>query len=260
VAADYLTGLGLDQPFVRTAGGSTAYYLSDALGSIVGLAGPTGAVPTTYTYEPYGTTTVAGTASASPLGFTGRENDSTGTLSLYNYRARAYSPTLHRFLTEDPVGFAGSDFNLFRYTANEPTNITDPLGWESAGGCGGFAAAMTCFVESNPWVSFGVILALDSIAVGASFWALAAVGFTPIFVAAAIASIAGWASFVVTASSGTGSATVGALLVANAVSTGIALPFVLGLTNPTALAIILAIDVAIFLFDTTTGGVALADE
>jgi len=43
-------------------------------------------------------------ASASFLGFTGRENDSTGTLSLYNYRARAYSPTLHRFLTEDPLG------------------------------------------------------------------------------------------------------------------------------------------------------------
>jgi hypothetical protein len=31
-------------------------------------------------------------------------------------------------------------------------------------------------------------------------------------------------------------------------------------TNRTALAIILAIDIAIFLFDTTTGGVALADE
>jgi hypothetical protein len=50
---------------------------------------------------------------------------------------------------------------------------------------------------------------------------------------------------------------VGAVAVANAVS--IALPFVLGLT-PTALAIILAIDIAIFLFDTTTGGVALPDE
>lgn len=38
VVANYLTGLGLDQPFVRTAGSSTSYYLSDALGSIVGLA------------------------------------------------------------------------------------------------------------------------------------------------------------------------------------------------------------------------------
>lgn len=41
-----LTGLDLDQPFLRTAGSSTSYYLSDALGSIVGLASSTGTVPT----------------------------------------------------------------------------------------------------------------------------------------------------------------------------------------------------------------------
>jgi hypothetical protein len=36
VSANHLTGLGLDQPFLRTAGSSTSYYLSDALESIVG--------------------------------------------------------------------------------------------------------------------------------------------------------------------------------------------------------------------------------
>ena len=98
VTANYLVGLGLDQPFIRTAGSSTSYYLSDALGSIVGLASTTGTVPTSYTYEPYGKTTVSGTSSASFLGFTGRENDSTGTLSLYNYRFRYYSPVFSRFM------------------------------------------------------------------------------------------------------------------------------------------------------------------
>lgn len=51
--------------------------------------------------------TISGTASSSFFGFTGRENDSTGTLSLYNYRARSYSPALQRFVSEDPIGFAG---------------------------------------------------------------------------------------------------------------------------------------------------------
>jgi RHS repeat-associated protein len=94
----------------------------------VGLASTTGTVPTSYTYEPYGKTTVSGTSSASFFGFTGRENDSTGTLSLYNYRARAYSPTLQRFLTEDPLGLAGGDVNLYSYIANGPTYGTDPSG------------------------------------------------------------------------------------------------------------------------------------
>jgi len=135
VTANYLTGLGLDQPFIRTpSSGSARYYLSDALGSIVGLASPTGTVPTTYTYEPYGKTTVSGTNSASFLGFTGRENDSTGTLSLYNYRARGYSPVLHRFLTEDPIGLIGG-VNLYGYVEGGPTYLIDPLGLDG-NGCG----------------------------------------------------------------------------------------------------------------------------
>jgi RHS repeat-associated protein len=132
VSANYLTGLELDQPFIRTAGSSTSYYLSDALGSIVGVGSTTGTVPTTYTYEPYGKTTVSGTSSASFLGFTGRENDSTGTLSLYNYRARAYSPTMNRFLREDPLGFSGG-MNLYGYTGSSPTNWSDPYGLAQCG-------------------------------------------------------------------------------------------------------------------------------
>jgi RHS repeat-associated protein len=129
VVANYLTGLGLDQPFVRTAGSSTSYYLSDA------LASTTGTVPTSYTYEPYGKTTVSGTASASFFGFTGRENDSTGTLSLYNYRARAYSPTLHRFLSEDPIGVPGSlQPNEYSYASDSPTSFVDPMGLEDRSG------------------------------------------------------------------------------------------------------------------------------
>lgn len=137
VRANYLSGLALDQPFIRTpSSGSASYYLSDALGSIVGLASPTGTVPTTYTYEPYGKTTVSGTASASFLGFTGRENDATSTLSLYNYRARSYSPTLQRFMTEDPIGFAGGDVNMYAYAGQAPTHRRDPSG--------------TCVINDDP--------------------------------------------------------------------------------------------------------------
>jgi hypothetical protein len=89
IAFNELDGLSLDQVFSRApASGSGSYLLTDALGSAVGLADNSGVVGTSYTYEPYGNTTVSGASSTNPFGFTGRENDSTGNLALYNYRAR----------------------------------------------------------------------------------------------------------------------------------------------------------------------------
>lgn len=48
--------------------------------------------------------------------------------SPYYYRARYYHPQLQRFISEDPVGFAGGDVNLYAYTWNNPANYYDPVG------------------------------------------------------------------------------------------------------------------------------------
>src|SRR5881296_3659226 len=63
--------------------------------------------------------------STNSFAFTGREYDSTG---LYYYRARYYNPTLQRFISEDPIGFAGGDTNLYGYVWNNPISFHDPLG------------------------------------------------------------------------------------------------------------------------------------
>ncbi|HUT92888.1 MAG TPA: RHS repeat-associated core domain-containing protein [Thermoguttaceae bacterium] len=47
---------------------------------------------------------------------------------LYYNRARWYDPASGRFLSEDPIGFAAGDANLYRYCGNSPTNATDPSG------------------------------------------------------------------------------------------------------------------------------------
>jgi RHS repeat-associated protein len=47
---------------------------------------------------------------------------------LYHTRARYYSPTLQRFVSEDPLGFGGGDVNLFAYAGNDPINGEDTLG------------------------------------------------------------------------------------------------------------------------------------
>ena len=72
---------------------------------------------TSYTYEPFGNATSSGTSSTNSFQFTGRENDGTG---LDYLRARYYSPTLQRFLSEDPIELAGGDPNLYAYVFNRP--------------------------------------------------------------------------------------------------------------------------------------------
>jgi len=120
-----MTGLGVDEIIARGDFSGTYYYLPDGLGSTIALTDGTGAIHTQYTYAPFGETTRTGTVTTNPFQFTGRENDSTG---LYYYRARYYHPVLQRFLSEDPIEFAGGDVNLYAYVLNNPVNLTDPDG------------------------------------------------------------------------------------------------------------------------------------
>jgi RHS repeat-associated protein len=123
--ANLLTGFSLDQRFARTTASGTNSFLTDALGSTVALSDALGGIPTSYTYEPFGEATTAGPTTDNPYQYTGRENDGTG---LYHYRARYYSPSMQRFISEDPVGFTGGDVNLQAYVKNNPVNFTDPSG------------------------------------------------------------------------------------------------------------------------------------
>ena len=60
-----------------------------------------------------------------PFQYTARESDTeTG---LYYYRARYYDPTNGRFVSEDPIGFAGGA-NFYAYVGDSPTSLIDPSG------------------------------------------------------------------------------------------------------------------------------------
>jgi RHS repeat-associated protein len=124
VLANLLTGLGIDEYFTRTDGSGRRSLLADALGSILALTDDAGTVQTSYTYEPFGNTTVSGQANSNSFQYTGRENDGTG---LFYYRARYYIPTFGRFAQEDPLGNRAGP-NLYTYGENAPVNNRDPLG------------------------------------------------------------------------------------------------------------------------------------
>lgn len=115
---------GLDEFLTRTEGTKTQVYLTDALGTVLGLADPDGTIATKYTYDPNGQPTTSGATSSNPYTFTGRENDGTG---LLYYRARYYDPQTGRFISQDPIGQAGG-INLYQYALSSPTTYTDPTG------------------------------------------------------------------------------------------------------------------------------------
>ncbi|MEE9912922.1 MAG: hypothetical protein K4571_14505 [Deltaproteobacteria bacterium] len=111
----YIHGPGVDQPLAYQTGTNLYYYHTDGLGSVVALTDASGAVVQTYAYDSFGRITQSGSL-VQPYTYTAREYDSeTG---LYYYRARYYDPKAGRFLTRDPIGFKGGDFNLYAYGGN----------------------------------------------------------------------------------------------------------------------------------------------
>jgi RHS repeat-associated protein len=61
-----------------------------------------------------------------PYGYTGRPTDAY-TKMQYN-RARYYDADIARWLTQDPLGLAAGDPNLYRYVSGNPVNYKDPTG------------------------------------------------------------------------------------------------------------------------------------
>jgi RHS repeat-associated protein len=124
VRADYFLGAGREG--IKT-NGQWYYYLSDIQGSTLMLTNASGQSVATYDYSDYGETrqTSGSTALYNPFLYTGQEYDFE--TSLYHLRARHYSPSLGRFFSRDPIGYAGGS-NMMGYCAGDPVNHTDPTG------------------------------------------------------------------------------------------------------------------------------------
>ena len=118
----------------------TYYYQQDHEGSVTHLLNTSGNVIESYKYdafgapaiyEPDGVTLRSASIVSNRFLFTGREYSAL--FGFYEYRARAYHPTLGRFMSEDPKLFDAGDYNLFRYCHNDPIDFTDPMGLDIRG-------------------------------------------------------------------------------------------------------------------------------
>jgi RHS repeat-associated protein len=111
------------------------YALQDANWNTTALVNAGGTVQERYTYTPFGQVTFrngsGSTLSASAKDWVflhqGGERIAAGD---YEFRNRVYSPSLGRWLSNDPLGFDARDQNWYRAIGNNPGNGNDPSGLE----------------------------------------------------------------------------------------------------------------------------------
>jgi len=120
----YQNGPGIDSKLKQNFGGSASYFLQDHLGSTVKMTNSSGSVTESNSYDSFGKPT--NPYFSTRYQFTGREYESFS--GLQYSRARFYDPQIGRFISEDPIGFAGGDVNLYGYVGNNPVNFSDPFG------------------------------------------------------------------------------------------------------------------------------------
>ncbi len=107
--------------------GATYRIITDHLGSPrLVLDVTTGQVVQQMDHDEFGRVILDTNPGFQPFGFAGGLYDrDTG---LIHFGAREYDPETGRWLTKDPIRFAGGDANLFAYCGNDPVNRIDPLG------------------------------------------------------------------------------------------------------------------------------------
>jgi RHS repeat-associated protein len=106
----------------------TFVYLLDGLRSVWELLTAGQAVSDSYVYDAFGNTVASSGSTVNPHGYVGSLGYRSGSLSgLQHVGAREYNPATGRFLTQDPIGYAGG-LNLYGYVENSPTGRVDPEG------------------------------------------------------------------------------------------------------------------------------------
>ena len=109
------------------------YALQDANWNTTALVNTSGTIQERYTYTPFGQVTfrdsTGSTLSNSAKDWVflhqGGEKIAAGD---YEFRNRVHSPTLGRWLSNDPLGFEAGDQNWYRAIGNNPGNGMDPSG------------------------------------------------------------------------------------------------------------------------------------
>jgi len=124
----YLYGPAIDELLARTdSGGTTAWYLTDRLGSVRDLASTNGTALDHLAYDAYGNiVSESNPSDGDRFKWTAREWD--GTMGLQFNRHRYYASSVGRWTQVDQLGETRSQSNLYSLVSCSPQNYTDPTG------------------------------------------------------------------------------------------------------------------------------------
>lgn len=130
----------------------TAFFLTDALGSVATILDEEGSISHSQEFEPFGQSRNAQfTDPGVRYGFTGHAHDEFS--GLIDMGGRIYDPQLGRFLSADPIVQSPANLqshNRYSYVWNNPLGMVDPSGFSgspvngqgmSGGGCTGSCSA-----------------------------------------------------------------------------------------------------------------------
>ncbi len=120
---------------------ASGYVMADARGSVIATSAffdPHGLRTKEAEYDAWGNTERISELAAPSHGFVSHEPDPG--LGYYHFGARAYDPTLRRWLSPDPLflldpdrdAVQGTELNLYAYARNNPVVLIDPTGLEGA--------------------------------------------------------------------------------------------------------------------------------
>ena len=120
-------------------GGVKRDYLPDTQGNTIGLIDSTQTITDTFSYFPYGEVATRTGTTATPFQFLGTLGYYRDSASRTYVRARTLNTAQGRWMTQDPIGFDGGDYNLYRYVENNVVTWSDPSGLDpcSDGSCDG---------------------------------------------------------------------------------------------------------------------------
>lgn len=115
-------------------GGVRHQLLPDPLGSVVALYNDAGVKTDAFEYWPYGESAGRTGTTATPFQFVGTMGYYTDSSGKSYVRARYLDKSKGRWVTEDPIGFDGGDWNTHLYVAACPVTFTDRSGLACEGG------------------------------------------------------------------------------------------------------------------------------
>jgi RHS repeat-associated protein len=155
------TGQLVDSVLGReSSGGIVAWYLPDRLGTIRDLLNNSGSIIDHIDFSAFGTVLDQSDPSEGDrmMGFAGMELDSVTGMNLAVYRVQ--NPGTGRWTSQDPLGFAAGDPDLFAYAFNLPINLSDSTGedvrLESTGAVGGLHERISVDTPTGPYnIGFG---------------------------------------------------------------------------------------------------------